>query len=60
MIGDQYLQVRGELGQALSTLTTLAQDLRAPEEMQTTLQNLQHSLREPFLFVVAGEVKAGK
>ena len=60
MIGDQYLQVRGELGQALTTLTTLAQDLRAPEEMQTTLQSLQHSLREPFLFVVAGEVKAGK
>ena len=60
MIADAYLQTRSELGAALGTLTTLAQDMRAPAETLSTLQNLQQSLREPFLFVVAGEVKAGK
>src|SRR5262249_18175870 len=32
----------------------------APTETLLTLQQLQQSLREPFLFVVVGEVKAGK
>jgi len=60
MIADAYLQTRAELGNALGTLATLAQDLRAPGETVSTLQSLQQSLRDPFLFVVAGEVKAGK
>ena len=33
MIADAYLQSRAELGSALATLTTLAQDLRAPGEL---------------------------
>lgn len=60
MIADAYLQTRAELGTALGTLSSLALDLRAPAEMHTTLQSLQQSLKDPFLFVVAGEVKAGK
>ena len=60
MIADAYLQSRGELSTALATIITLAQDLRAPAEAQETLNSLQTSLREPFLFVVVGEVKAGK
>lgn len=60
MIADAYLQSRAELAATLGTLTSLAQDLRAPAETQETLQSLQGSLREPFLFVVVGEVKAGK
>lgn len=60
MIADAYLQSRGELTTALGTLVGLAQDLRAPAETLETLQNLQQSLKEPFLFVVVGEVKAGK
>ena len=60
MIADAYLQTRAELGAALGALATLAQDLRAPAETLATLQSLQQSLREPFLFVVVGEVKAGK
>ncbi len=60
MIADAYLQSRAELGTALSTLSSLAQDLRAPAQTLETLQSLQQSLKEPFLFVVAGEVKAGK
>jgi hypothetical protein len=57
MIADAYLQSRAELGTALATLSSLAQDLRAPAQTLETLQSLQQSLREPFLFVVAGEVK---
>ncbi len=60
MIGDEYFQSRAEIGNALTSLSTLAHDLRAPEETLTTLNQLQQSLREPFLFVVVGEVKAGK
>ncbi len=60
MIADAYLQSRAELSQALATLLSFAQDLRAPAQTVETLTSLQQSLREPFLFVVAGEVKAGK
>lgn len=60
MIGDDYLQARAQLGTALYALSALAHDLHATEETVETLQNLNTSLREPFLFVVMGEVKAGK
>ena len=60
MIGDDYLTIRARLGTALFSLQTLAGDLNAPAESISTLQQVQQSLREPFLFVVVGEVKAGK
>jgi small GTP-binding protein len=60
MIGEDYLQARAQLGTALYALTSLAHDLQAPPETVETLQGLVSSLREPFLFVVMGEVKAGK
>lgn len=60
MIGEDYFQVRAQLGTALFSLATLARDLQAPPETMQTLQDLNNSLREPFLFVVMGEVKAGK
>jgi len=60
MIGEDYLQPRAQLGTALYALTTLAHDLQATPETIETLQGLNSSLREPFLFVVMGEVKAGK
>ncbi len=60
MIGDDYLQTRAQLGTALYALTSLAHDLQAPAESIETLRGLNASLREPFLFVVMGEVKAGK
>ncbi len=59
-IANDYLEQRAELGTALFSLTTLASESSASPEAVKTLQNLQGSLREPFLFVVAGEVKAGK
>jgi len=60
MIGEDYLQIRAQLGTALYALTSLAHDLQALPETVDTLQGLNSSLREPFLFVVMGEVKAGK
>ena len=60
MIGEDYLQTRAQLGTALYALTSLAHDLQATPETVETLQGLNASLREPFLFVVMGEVKAGK
>jgi GTPase SAR1 family protein len=60
MIGEDYLQDRAQLGTALYALASLAHDLQATTETIETLQGLNASLREPFLFVVMGEVKAGK
>lgn len=60
MLGESFFQTRADLGTALFSLSTLAHDLRAPKETIRTLNELGTSLREPFLFVVVGEVKAGK
>ena len=60
MIGEDYLQDRARLGTALYALAALAHDLHATPATIETLQGLNASLREPFLFVVMGEVKAGK
>jgi small GTP-binding protein len=60
MIGDEYIQIRSRLETALFALSQLAQDLRAAPETLEILHKLDKSLREPFLFVVAGEVNAGK
>ena len=59
-IASDYLELRAELGTALYTLITLANESHAAPESLRTLQDLQTGLKEPFLFVVAGEVKAGK
>jgi GTPase SAR1 family protein len=60
MIGEDYLQARAQLGTALYALSSLAHDLQASPGTIETLNGLNTSLREPFLFVVMGEVKAGK
>ena len=60
MLGESFFQTRADLGTALFSLSTLAHDLGAPRETIRTLNELGTSLREPFLFVVVGEVKAGK
>lgn len=59
-IANDYLELRAELGTALFTLTELAVEANASSDAIQTLGNLQAALREPFLFVVVGEVKAGK
>ena len=60
MLSDSFFQTRADLGTALFALSTLAHDLHAPRDIIRTLNELGTSLREPFLFVVVGEVKAGK
>ena len=60
MLADVYLQFRTRTETALSSLLKLAADMQREPAMLETLQNLLQDVREPLLFVVVGEVKAGK
>jgi Predicted GTPase len=60
MIADTYLQLRTELETALGQLLRLATEMRRDSATLDTLQALLRDVREPLLFVVVGEVKAGK
>jgi len=60
MIADNYLQVRTELETALGKLLRLATEMRRETATLDTLHALLTDVREPLLFVVVGEVKAGK
>ena len=60
MLADVYLQFRTRTETALSSLLKLAADMQREPAMLDTLQNLLQDVREPLLFVVVGEVKAGK
>ncbi len=60
MVVEKYLELRSQLGTALGSLVILAQQIGAPQATLLNLQNLAANLNQPFLFVVVGEVKAGK
>jgi small GTP-binding protein len=60
MVAEKYLELRSKLGTTLGSLITLAHQIGAPEDALRNLQNLVTNLGQPFLFVVVGEVKAGK
>jgi GTPase SAR1 family protein len=60
MIADSYLQLRTELETALADLLKLSSEMRRDPASLDTLQGLLRDIREPLLFVVVGEVKAGK
>ena len=60
MIADNYLQLRTELETALGKLLRLATEMRREPATLDTLHALLTDVREPLLFVVVGEVKAGK
>jgi len=60
MIGDEYIEQRAELGTALYVLAGLAHDAGCEVDVSDLVHQLNTSLREPFLFMVVGEVKAGK
>ena len=60
MLADNYLQLRTELETALAALLKLGSELRRDPANLDTLQGLLKDIREPLLFVVVGEVKAGK
>ena len=59
-IVDKKLQnYRSELDSLLQAVQQLAVDINNAE-LQTTADSLRKNINEPFLFVVVGEVKAGK
>src|SRR3954464_13089659 len=60
MIADNYLQVRSELETALGKLLKLGTEMRRSATVLDTIHGLLTDIREPLLFVVVGEVKAGK
>ncbi len=60
MLADHYLQLRSELETALGALLKLSVELRREPASLDTLHGLLTDIREPLLFVVVGEVKAGK
>jgi len=60
MVADLYLQFRNRTEAALAALLKLAADMQREPQMLDTLQNMIKDVREPLLFVVVGEVKAGK
>ena len=60
MVADLYLQLRGRTEAALNALLKLAAEMQREPAMLDTLQNMLKDVREPLLFVVVGEVKAGK
>jgi GTPase SAR1 family protein len=59
-LGDVYFDTRARLGSAVAALAELAGDLEVHPSRVSLLKNLIANLKEPFLFVVAGEVNAGK
>src|SRR6478609_9547155 len=60
MIADTYLQLRAELETALAGLLKLSVEMGQDVSRSDTVQGLLKDIREPLLFVVVGEVKAGK
>src|SRR5436305_2656690 len=60
MIADNYLQLRTELETALGKLLRLNSEMGRDPATLDTLHALITDVREPLLFVVVGEVKAGK
>jgi GTPase SAR1 family protein len=60
MIGQDYFELRSRLGAALYALRGLVMEGAASLDHAAILENLVHSLKDPFVFVVTGEVNAGK
>src|SRR5436190_16339206 len=60
MIADNYLQLRTDVETALTGLLKLSSDMRRDPGTLDIIHGLMNDVREPLLFVVVGEVKAGK
>ena len=60
MVVEKYLELRSQLTTALESVIALAYQIGAPEDTLHNLRSLVANLGQPFLFVVVGEVKAGK
>jgi GTPase SAR1 family protein len=60
MVADLYLEFRTRTEAALTALLKIAGEMQREPTVLDTLQNMLKDVREPLLFVVVGEVKAGK
>ncbi|MBB5034490.1 dynamin family protein [Prosthecobacter vanneervenii] len=60
MIGDDYFELRSRIGTDLLALATIVRESGGDPESAAILDNLIASLKEPFVFVVVGEVNVGK
>jgi GTPase SAR1 family protein len=60
MVVEAYLEARARLAGVVGNLVSLARETDESPETVETLQTLSRSLSDPLLFVVVGEVKAGK
>ena len=60
MIGQDYFDLRSRLGAALYVLKGLVAETAGNADHGVILENLINSLKDPFVFVVAGEVNVGK
>jgi predicted GTPase len=60
MIGDAYFDLRSRLSQQLHSLAEIIRDLGGDTQAIAILENLIASLKDPFVFVVVGEVNVGK
>lgn len=59
-LGDAYFDTRARLGTAIYSLARLGSELEIHPAQISLLQNQLANLKDPFLFVVVGEVNAGK
>jgi GTPase SAR1 family protein len=60
MVADDYFDLRSRLGAALFSLGRLSDQAGLKPTRANVVKGLVESLREPFVFVVAGEVNSGK
>ena len=60
MVVEAYLEARARLAGVVGNLVSLARETDESSATIETLQTLSRSLADPLLFVVVGEVKAGK
>ena len=60
LVGDRYYDRNERLGEFLSSLAKVADRSGLPPARAQYIRQLIPSLRNPFLFVVAGEVNSGK
>lgn len=60
MIGDDYFELRSRIGTDLLALAAALRESGGDAEAAAILDNLIASLKEPFVFVVVGEVNVGK
>lgn len=60
LLGKNYFQTREKLSEAIQSLSELGRESGINPARLALLKNLLANLEDPFLFVVVGEVKAGK